>query len=868
MYLKQKWTILLFHVAFLVIFVGAAATRYIGYEGIMSIREGSVSNEFRSDETFIRIWAQDGIAQEYAEKKIFPTPGRVSKFHKSLSAGTHDVDVEVLEYFTNAAENYVEEAGGKPVIWLVMSGGSEGRQDMYLKQGQIKHFNGFSFGFDVLVKNEGISFFTKNNRIFLAATDSVNHINMAANTSEVLVPDSMHDFEPMNLYKIGNTSIVLKQYLQSAVTKLVSTEGQEGMSSMDAFAAKVTVDGKSATVNVFGGKGYLSRKAEVEIDGVKVFINYGSKVIQLPFSIKLDDFQLERYPGSNSPSSYASEVTVIDEEKDLIMPFRIFMNNVLNYRGYRFFQSSYDRDELGTVLSVNHDAAGTIITYIGYFLLSLGMFLTIFSKHSRFKMLVKLSSKLRDSRKEVLIVMISLGIVFSIQAPVLAQGNNHPDIPEIDADHAKAFGKLLVQDRDGRIKPLNTVSSEVLRKLARKTSIEGMSPEQAFLGIMAFPQEWQKVPMIKVKHPQLKDFLGVEGKLAAFNQIVDLQSGGQYKLRDYVERAYAKKPASQSKFDKDVMQVDERVNVFYMVYSGTFLTIFPIPGDGNHKWVTSANAKQFNDDEESLFVVGILPMYFEEVRKAVNTGDWTAADEHLGYLLKFQEKYGAAVMPSSAKVNLEVFYNEFNIFKRLSGYYGIIGFLLIILHFINILKPKIKLKRVIRISSYLVVVLFLLHTAGLIIRWNISGHAPWSNGYESMIYIAWATSLSGLIFVWRSEITLSVTALLSSLILSVAGLSWMDPEITTLVPVLKSYWLIIHVAISCRFELDGSRDHHAGSCPQVVLAHHPCGYHYCKLWISGVGCHTWISQPGADEPEKQEKFKTIESDNNRVQLYY
>jgi len=410
-------------------------------------------------------------------------------------------------------------------------------------------------------------------------------------------------------------------------------------------------------------------------------------------------------------------------------------------------------------------------------------------------MLVKLSSKLRDSRKEVLIVMISLGIVFSIQAPVLAQGNNHPDIPEIDADHAKAFGKLLVQDRDGRIKPLNTVSSEVLRKLARKTSIEGMSPEQAFLGIMAFPQEWQKVPMIKVKHPQLKDFLGVEGKLAAFNQIVDLQSGGQYKLSDYVERAYAKKPASQSKFDKDVMQVDERVNVFYMVYSGTFLTIFPIPGDGNHKWVTSANAKQFNDDEESLFVVGILPMYFEEVRKAVNTGDWTAADEHLGYLLKFQEKYGAAVMPSSAKVNLEVFYNEFNIFKRLSGYYGIIGFLLIILHFINILKPKIKLKRVIRISSYLVVVLFLLHTAGLIIRWNISGHAPWSNGYESMIYIAWATSLSGLIFVWRSEITLSVTALLSSLILSVAGLSWMDPEITTLVPVLKSYWLIIHVAI-------------------------------------------------------------------------
>jgi len=795
MYLKHKWTILLFHVAFLIIFIGAAATRYIGYEGIMSIREGSVSNEFRSDETFIRIWTQDGIAQEYKEKKIFPTPDRVSKFNENFSTGTHDVDVEVVEYFTNAAETYGEEEGGIPVIWLVMSGGSEGRQNMYLKQGQIKHFNGLSFGFDVLVKNEGISFFAKNNTVFLAATDSVNHINMAANTSEVLVPDSMHAFEPMNLYKFGSTSIVLKQYLQSAVTKLVSTEGQEGMSSMDAFTARVKVDGESTKVNVFGGKGYLSRNAEVEIGGVKVLINYGSKVIQLPFSIKLDDFQLERYPGSNSPSSYASEVTVIDEERDLVMPFRIFMNNVLNYGGYRFFQSSYDRDELGTVLSVNHDAAGTIITYIGYFLLSLGMFLTIFSKQSRFKMLVKLSSRLRESRKEVLIVLISLGFAFSIHTPVFAQVNNRLDIPEVDADHAKAFGKLLVQDRDGRIKPLNTVSSEVLRKIARKTSIEGMSPEQVFLGIMAFPQEWQKVPMIKMTHPQLKDFLSVEGNLAAFNQIVDLQSTGQYKISEYVERAYAKKPASQSKFDKDVMQVDERVNVFYMVYSGTFLTIFPIPADKNYKWVTSANAKQFNNEEESLFVGGILGMYFEEVRKAVTNGEWATADEHLDYLLKFQEKYGAAVMPSATKVNMEVFYNEFNIFKRLSGYYGIIGFVLIILHFISILRPKIKLQKVIRISSYLVVVLFLLHTAGLIMRWNISGHAPWSNGYESMIYIAWATILSGLIFVRRSEITLSVTALLSSLILSVAGMSWMDPEITNLVPVLKSYWLIVHVAI-------------------------------------------------------------------------
>ena len=95
----------------------------------------------------------------------------------------------------------------------------------------------------------------------------------------------------------------------------------------------------------------------------------------------------------------------------------------------------------------------------------------------------------------------------------------------------------------------------------------------------------------------------------------------------------------------------------------------------------------------------------------------------------------------------------------------------------------------------LVFILFLFHTAGLGIRWYISDHAPWSNGYESMIFISWATCLSGLIFVKRSQMTLAMTTVLSALTLLIAGLSWMNPEITNLVPVLQSYWLIVHVAI-------------------------------------------------------------------------
>jgi cytochrome c-type biogenesis protein CcsB len=566
---------------------------------------------------------------------------------------------------------------------------------------------------------------------------------------------------------------------------------------MDAFTAKITVGDQSTEVNVFGGKGYKSKPAEITVDGIDFSIRYGAKVIELPFSLKLDDFQLERYPGSNSPSSYASEVTVIDESKDLVKPYRIYMNNVLNYGGYRFFQSSYDRDEQGTILSVNHDTAGTIITYIGYLLMSLGMFLTIFNKNSRFRLLARFSAKLRESRKTAIwVIVIASGFLLSAtQQQVRASDQTMKDLPVVSKEHAAKFGKLLVQDKDGRIRPVNTLSSEVLRKIARKNSLEGLNPDQVFLGILTFPEIWQTKALIKVANPELKDYLKIDGKYAAFTDIVDVHTSSGYQIGEFVERAYAKKPSKQNKFDKEVMKVDERINIFYMVYSGMFLTVFPVPDHPNNKWVTSKEADKHFEGEEALFVKGILSMYFDVVKNAVESGDWSSADEHLGYILQYQEDYGNEVIPDESRIDLEIFYNNFNIFKRLASYYGLIGFILLVLHFINILKPKINLKLVIRISSILVILLFLVHTAGLIIRWNISGHAPWSNGYESMIYIGWATILSGLIFLKRSEVTLAVTAVLTSLILAVAGMSWMDPEITNLVPVLKSYWLIIHVAI-------------------------------------------------------------------------
>ncbi len=136
-----------------------------------------------------------------------------------------------------------------------------------------------------------------------------------------------------------------------------------------------------------------------------------------------------------------------------------------------------------------------------------------------------------------------------------------------------------------------------------------------------------------------------------------------------------------------------------------------------------------------------------------------------------------------------------NVFTRLAGFYILLGLTLLFFLFLSVFKPTVNLKKVYVVLFSLVVLGFVLHTIGLGLRWYVSGRAPWSNGYESMIYIAWTSTLAGVLFTRKSFGGLAATMVLAATILFVSTLSFLDPEITPLVPVLKSYWLTIHVSL-------------------------------------------------------------------------
>jgi cytochrome c-type biogenesis protein CcsB len=542
-------------------------------------------------------------------------------------------------------------------------------------------------------------------------------------------------------------------------------------------------------------KGRVGKVHRLNIDGVKIDMRVGAKIIELPFSIKLEDFELERYPGSMTPASYSSRVVLIDKEANLTMPYHIYMNHILDYKNYRFFQSSYDPDEKGTVLSVNHDP-GTWPTYIGYILMTLGMVWSLFHPNGRFLKLLKSARKLQTSSAGLILTLLLLLSPEHINASTPTIDNKIlKALQSYDLEHTLNFGRLAVQDHQGRMKPIDTLAHEVIAKITGRTALYDLEPTQMFLGMIMQPEIYQDVPMIKIGHKKIAKKIGLDEntKFAKFSDFFS-KEGGSYKIFDEVTKASQKKPLEKSQYDKELIKIDERVNVAFMAYQGSLLRIYPKPDDANNKWMAPMDAIKTYPKDVADDVKMSISVYFQTVAHGLQTGKWDNANLALKGIRNYQEKHGLAVIPSQSHIDMEIKYNQLALFSKLIPLYLLIGLTLLIFAFINVIKPSFSIKWVMRIAWILFIFGFIIHISGLGIRWYISGHAPWSNAYESIVTIAASTVIAGILLARNSPFALAGAAILAGITMGVAHMSFINPEITNLVPVLKSYWLMIHVA--------------------------------------------------------------------------
>jgi len=541
----------------------------------------------------------------------------------------------------------------------------------------------------------------------------------------------------------------------------------------------------AAITRYFGYEGQLFlRNGEVkgEVVVIKNKAHPSDKeVVDLGFKIKLDKFVMRKYPGSMQPSSYDSYVTVIDGKKSF--PFHIYMNHILVYKGYRFYQASYFPDEQGSILSVNHDP-GMWITYLGYILLAVGFFTSMFYKKSRFMLTVK---KLKNSGLFGFVLMLSLFGVYSHAMSV-------DEYAKKSLETSKEFSKILVQQR-GRIEPMDTLDLEVIHKITKTTKLYGMNYNQLVSGMLSYPEVFEKVPLIYVGHPTIRKMMHLKGKYASY--LAFFGPDGNIKYNDKINEAFNTPDKDRTKIQREWIKLNERIYIAYLIFTGDIFKIFPTPNakNENYKWYSPVGIqKLYMMKKIDPFTAKFYLNQFDTLVTGLKQFDVNSVKKAHKNIYDIQKEYSAKILPSNERIKWELRYNHWQIFPKLIGVYATLGLILIILGFIEILKEK-RLYTAEYVLYFIGVAALVIHTLNMILRWYVAGHAPWSDAYESIVFIAWGSAFASLIFFRKSMLALGAGLFVAGMFMMVAHLNNIDPQITNMVPVLKSYWLLIHVAV-------------------------------------------------------------------------
>lgn len=814
MFTMKKFPILIFHISFIFILIGSALTRYYGYEGMMSIREGNAENRMLSSDSFVQTTVTTNGKTIHNEDLLFLTKLGKNNFSASYDINGEKLVIKLKELLPSAKKEIIPSDSGTTMMKVTLNT-RFGPEEFIVKDKTMTELGVLKIYFNTKVDTRSayMHIYNKGNKLYFRSNLTLSSISMATQQQKLYQAMREYPFDFKQLYQNNFFQLVPQDYLEKATIKVVEKKSMDTIKTdLSALILDVNYKGQTQEVALFGkGKTFKGYTETLYFNSDKVDLEWGSKIIKLPFKLKLNDFILEKYPGSKSPSSYESQVTLIDTDNNINEKHRIYMNNTLTHQGFTFYQSSYDQDEKGTILSVNNDP-GKWPTYVGYFLLIFGLVVNLINPHSRFFKLAttKYVKAIKTTTQACIIFVASFMLFNATQLEAQSNFNKGKNtrayvnsltkkelinvITKIDKEHADLFSTILIQSTDGRIQPVDTFAQNVVNKLAGGKKFFNLTTNQMFVGMVTKPKHWQRIELFKVKHPKIKELLGIKQEQKRFSYLDVFTVQGEYKFLDAANEALRKKPSQRGKFEKEILKLDEKINIAYSVFEGLFFRAFPpMEGDRSH-WYTPKDVMQQFSPENKNVLIKIVQKNVKGLNKGYDFNNWAIANEAILEMIQYQTKY-SSVLPNQDKIDAEVLYNKLDLFERIYPAYLLLGVLLMILIFVKLFSPKMKLENITKLFLVLFIAGFLLHTFNLGLRWYVAGHAPWSNSYEAMLYISWTIMLAGILFAKQSPFALSTTGIFSGITLFVAHLSWLDPQITTLVPVLKSYWLTIHVSV-------------------------------------------------------------------------
>ncbi len=501
----------------------------------------------------------------------------------------------------------------------------------------------------------------------------------------------------------------------------------------------------------------------------------GMRVAHLPFQLRLDNFNIIYHKGTQAVADYETHFTIVEGQQQT--EARVSMNNIFSHRGYRLYQSSYDEDQRGSVLAMNADPWGIPVTYVGYALLFFSLVYMLIDPRGTFRHLLR-SPLLQRTALLILIFHCSL-LTCRAAAPTLPR------------EQADAFARLHIL-YNNRICPVETYAIDFTKKLYGKRHYGSYSATQVLLGFIFWGDEWNKEPIVKIKRGDLKSQLDLPTYCSVdffFNEAM-----GGYIIGPYLKEYYN---GQQDGFHKQAAQIDEKLSLVMDLRRGTPLKLFPA---NESSWIAPTDALPAGiSPADSTYITTVFNNLYQDAL----SGNYA----HFGQIVKtisnYQQKHGAATLPTATKDKAEHLYNHIPFATILFMFNLTLGFLALFCCIWMMTRQKKSSKKWETIGNILLLISFLALTFCIALRWIVKGTIPMSNGYETMLLTAWFVMAITLLFNYQlstirsqlSALLLTFGFLLSGFFLLVSHISQMDPQITHMMPVLNSPLLSLHVSI-------------------------------------------------------------------------
>lgn len=518
----------------------------------------------------------------------------------------------------------------------------------------------------------------------------------------------------------------------------------------------------------------------------------GMKEEKLPFSLCLQKFEAKMHDGTNAVADYSSKFTVIDGDDK--SEGEVSMNNIYSHRSYRLYQSSYDEDGKGSVLAINADPYGIPVTYTGYALLFISLVWMLFDPKGGYRKLLK--SPLLKKGALITALILSMSNIQTLHAES-ATGNLQNNV--LPKETAEKFGELHILYND-RICPVQTFALDFCKKIYGARSYQGLTAEQVLSGWVFYGNTWANEPFIKIKSGEMKTAMNLPD-YASLNTFFNREMGG-YTIGQYVQEYYN---GQQDKFHQQVADIDGKIQIIMELREGVSLKVLPytftknVKATKDHPFIKAGTTTWFSpvdklpqavEHQHALYIRNVFSLLNGDVK----AGNTSRVNEFFVKMKKYQEVSSGNSLPTATQYKAERINNAFPFATILFMANLTLGFIALFYTIYRMTKKR-EIKVLNIALPILLGVSFLALTFGLALRWIISGNVPMSNGYESMLTVAWFVMLISILMQLRIRIVMVFGFLISGFFLLVSHINQMDPAIGQMMPVLNSPLLSIHVSI-------------------------------------------------------------------------